>query len=246
MATNDYHFITTWCVKSTIKEVSEIIGDPRELARWWPSVYLDVKVLEEGDEHGLGRVVSLYTKGWLPYTLRWDFRVTEVQPDGFTLVAWGDFDGRGIWTFEQDGEWVNVIYDWKIKAEKPLLRYFSFIMKPIFSANHRWAMAKGEESLRLELARRHVQPVPQVGHQLTGELVGEGADGREVRLELLQPLTRHRLPEAAGYPLSRRGAWKELQGERLDDEPDADHDGQHGDKPAEGDQRSTTGRPGGW
>jgi len=50
---------------------------------------------------------------------------------------------------------VNVTYDWKIKAEKPLLRYFSFIMKPIFSANHHWAMAKGEESLQRELARRH-------------------------------------------------------------------------------------------
>lgn len=155
MATNDYHFITTWRVKSTVEEVSEIIGDPRGLVRWWPSVYLDVKVLEEGDERGLGRVVSLYTKGWLPYTLRWVFRVTEVKADGFTLVAWGDFDGRGIWTFEQDGEWVNITYDWKIKAEKPLLRYFSFIMKPIFSANHRWAMARGEESLKLELARRH-------------------------------------------------------------------------------------------
>jgi hypothetical protein len=155
MATNDYHFITTWRIKSTIEEVSGIIGDPRGLTRWWPSVYLDVKVLEEGDERGLGRVVSLYTKGWLPYTLRWDFRVTEVRPNGFTLVAWGDFDGRGIWIFEQDGEWVDVTYDWKIKAEKPLLRYFSFVMKPIFSANHRWAMAKGEESLKLEIARRH-------------------------------------------------------------------------------------------
>jgi hypothetical protein len=155
MASNDYHFITTWHVKSTVEEVSEIIGEPRGLARWWPSVYLDVKVLKEGDEHGLGKEVSLFTKGWLPYTLRWYFRVTEVQPFGFTLVALGDFDGRGIWTFEQDGEWVNVTYDWKIKAEKPLLRYFSFIMKPIFSANHHWAMAKGEESLQRELARRH-------------------------------------------------------------------------------------------
>jgi hypothetical protein len=155
MATNDYHFITNWRVKSTIEEVSEILGDARELTRWWPSVYLDVKVLEQGDEHGLGKVVSLYTKGWLPYTLRWSFRVTEVEVDGFTLVAWGDFDGRGIWTFEQDGEWVNIIYDWKIKAEKPLLRYFSFVMKPIFAANHRWAMAKGEDSLKLQLARRH-------------------------------------------------------------------------------------------
>ena len=155
MASNDYHFITYWRVKSTVKEVSEIIDDAADLVRWWPSVYLDVKVLKPGDERGLGKVVSLYTKGWLPYTLRWDFRVTEVRQDGFTLVAWGDFDGRGIWTFEQDGPRVNVTYDWKISAEKPLLRYFSFIMKPIFSANHRWAMAKGEESLELELARRH-------------------------------------------------------------------------------------------
>jgi hypothetical protein len=155
MASNDYHFITTWRVKSTIEEVSDIIGDSRGLVRWWPSVYLDVKVLKEGDERGLGRVVSLYTKGWLPYTLRWNFRITEVKADGFTLVAWGDFDGRGIWTFEQDGAWVAMTYDWKIKAEKALLRYFSFVMKPIFAANHRWAMAKGEESLKLELARRH-------------------------------------------------------------------------------------------
>jgi len=43
---------------------------------------------------------------------------------------------------------------WKIRADKPLLRDFSFLMKPLFSANHHWAMRKGEESLRLELARR--------------------------------------------------------------------------------------------
>lgn len=157
MATNDYHFITHWRVQGTMKEVAEVIGNAADLVRWWPSVYLDVQILEPGDERGLGRVVSLYTKGWLPYTLRWSFRVTEVRDNGFTLIAWGDFEGRGIWTFEQDGAWVNITYDWKIAAEKPLLRYFSFIMKPIFSANHQWAMRKGEESLKLELARRHAR-----------------------------------------------------------------------------------------
>jgi len=155
MASNDYQFITHWRVESTLKEVTDIIDDAADLVRWWPSVYLDVQVLEPGDEHGLGKVVSLYTKGWLPYTLRWDFRVTAVREDGFTLQASGDFDGRGIWTFAQDGPWVNITYDWRISAEKPLLRYFSFFIKPIFAANHRWAMAKGEESLRLEIARRH-------------------------------------------------------------------------------------------
>ena len=157
MATNDYHFITEWHVQGTLQEVTDIIGNAEELTRWWPSVYLDVKVLEKGDEVGRGKVVDLYTKGWLPYTLRWQFRVTDVRDDGFTLVAQGDFEGRGIWTFKQNGPWVDVVYDWKISAEKPLLRYFSFLIKPLFAANHRWAMAKGEESLTLELARRHAR-----------------------------------------------------------------------------------------
>lgn len=158
MASNDYHFITKWRIESTCEEISDVLGDALALKRWWPSVYLDVKELQPGDENGVGQVISLYTKGWLPYTLRWDFRVTESKyPHGSTLVASGDFDGRGIWTFTQDGPFVDIIYDWKIKADKPLLRNFSFIMKPLFAANHRWAMAKGEESLKLELARRHAK-----------------------------------------------------------------------------------------
>jgi hypothetical protein len=56
---------------------------------------------------------------------------------------------------KQNGRYVDVRYDWKIVVEKPLLKYFSPIMKPIFAANHRWAMAKGEQSL--ELARRHAR-----------------------------------------------------------------------------------------
>jgi hypothetical protein len=155
MASNAYHFVTRWRVQGTVQEVREILGDAPDLVRWWPSVYLDVQEIEPGGEDGVGRVISLYTKGWLPYTLRWFFRVTESRDDGSRLEAWGDFVGRGIWTFAQDGAWVTATYDWKIQAEKPLLRYFSLLIKPVFSANHHWAMARGEESLRLELARQH-------------------------------------------------------------------------------------------
>ena len=156
MATNDYHFITHWRVQSTLAEINDILGNATDLPRWWPSVYLDIAQLAPGDQNGIGRVISLYTKGWLPYTLRWQFRVTENRsPHGFSIEAWGDFVGRGIWTFAQDGDFVNITYDWKIAAEKPLLRIFSFIMKPIFSANHEWAMRMGLISLELELRRRH-------------------------------------------------------------------------------------------
>lgn len=161
MSANDYHFITRWRVESTPEEISDILQDAQGLARWWPSVYLQVEELEPGDESGVGRVSSLLTKGWLPYTLRWKFRVTESSyPHGFTLRAFGDFEGEGRWTFEPAAPFVNITYDWKIRADKPLLKALSSLLKPLFAANHEWAMARGLESLKLELARRRA-PTPE-------------------------------------------------------------------------------------
>jgi Polyketide cyclase / dehydrase and lipid transport len=155
MAGNDFRFVTHWRVRGDVEEIYDVLADGPDLARWWPSVYLDVQELEHGGPDAVGRVIRLYTKGWLPYTLRWQFRITENnRPHGFALEAWGDFDGRGIWTFTQEGDYVDIAYDWAIAAEKPLLRRLSFLMKPVFAANHRWAMAQGEKSLKLELARR--------------------------------------------------------------------------------------------
>ena len=110
--------------------------------------------LAEGDETGRHEI-ALHTKGWLPYTLRWTLTVTEPITDaGFALTAKGDLNGAGRWTFEQDGPEVVITYDWRVSASKPLLRRLSWLLRPVFSANHRWAMARGEESLRLELRRR--------------------------------------------------------------------------------------------
>jgi hypothetical protein len=154
-ARNDYVFVTRWRVQASIEEVSAILDDAADLPRWWPAVYLDVRVVEPGDDRGIGRVVELFTKGWLPYTLRWRFRVTENRrPHGFSLEASGDLAGQGVWTLTQDGAYAEVVYDWRVRADKPLLRHLSFILKPIFAANHRWAMARGEESLKRELVRR--------------------------------------------------------------------------------------------
>jgi hypothetical protein len=81
---------------------------------------------------------------------------------------------------------VDITYDWRIQAEKPLLRNLSFLLRPAFEANHRWAMAQGEESLRLELARRRASsndvrrmiPPPPGPTTLTGiALVGGIAVG---------------------------------------------------------------------
>lgn len=154
MAANSYHFITHWHLKARQDEIVAIFKDAASLPTWWPSVYLEARILDPGDANSIGRRVDLHTKGWLPYTLRWQFVVTDVSPSGSTLVAEGDFVGRGIWTFTQNGEWVDVTYDWKIEARKPLLRYMSRVLRPLFAMNHKWAMERGERSLELELRRR--------------------------------------------------------------------------------------------
>jgi len=152
---NDYEFITRWRVEGTCSEVADILGDPLALPRWWPSVYLEVERLPDSAPRGVGSRVRLRTKGWLPYTIEWALEVVESHyPRGFVIVATGDFDGSGVWTFEQDGEYVDAVYDWRLNVEKPLLKRLSFALRPVFEANHRWAMRQGEESLRLELARR--------------------------------------------------------------------------------------------
>ena len=89
-------------------------------------MYLEAKELKPGQPGThLGREIALHTRGWLPYTLRWNFRVTDNRhPRGFSIEAWGD----------------------------------SLVMKPIFRANHEWAMRRGEESLAREIDRRRGQP----------------------------------------------------------------------------------------
>src|SRR6266436_8764821 len=72
-----YVFLTRWRVEGTCGEVADVLGDPAALERWWPSVYLGVEELSPGDGHGVGRRARLHTKGWLPYTLRWEFEVVE-------------------------------------------------------------------------------------------------------------------------------------------------------------------------
>ena len=181
---NSYHFFTDWRVRGSAEEVFDIVAAAGEYPRWWPAVYLEVVETAAGDARGVGRCFELHTRGWLPYTLRWGSCATEVErPWKLAIRAGGDFEGRGEWRLAQDGEFVNLRFEWELRAEKPLLRDFSWLLRSVFAANHRWAMACGEESLRLELARRHAAneeerrrvPAPRGPSGTSGLWLGAGA-----------------------------------------------------------------------
>jgi len=145
--TNRYHFISRWRFRAASEEIFAILSDPLEYPRWWPSVYLAARTVAPGR-------IRVLTRGWLPYKLRWEAQTEAHRPPELLAIrASGDFLGNGVWSVVQDGENSDVTFDWKITADKPLLRYLSFVLRPAFEANHRWAMEQGRKSMELELAR---------------------------------------------------------------------------------------------
>jgi hypothetical protein len=154
MGSNDYVFITHWRVPGRIEQVYDVLIDIENYPRWWPQVYLKVESLTPLTKSA-GDKVRLLTRGKLPYTIRWQSEIIETnRPTGFTIRATDDFEGCGVWLLQQQGDDVLVAFDWRLRAEKPLLRNLSFLFKPFFKWNHRWAMARGEEGLRREVAQR--------------------------------------------------------------------------------------------
>ena len=183
---NEYHFVSRWRVRGTREEVFRVLEDAESLPRWWPAAYQSVRKVEEGDSGGIGAVYELVTMGWLPYKIHWRFRTIEKRfPERIAIEAFGDFEGRGVWKLRQEGEWVEAEFDWRIRAEKPLIRALTPLLKPMFGANHRWAMARGQDSLRLEIERRRVDsaealtriPTPPGPSRATPVLFGAAAVG---------------------------------------------------------------------
>lgn len=152
----EYHLVSEWRVEARREQVAAILREPRSLVRWWPEVYSKVEIEKEGDERGIGRIVRVHSRGWLPYSLRWWFEVVEQNwPEGTAIRAWGDLTGAGRWTLVEDGRVTIARYDWRVRADKPVLKLLSPVLKPLFAWNHRWAMEKGEAGLKRELERRN-------------------------------------------------------------------------------------------
>jgi hypothetical protein len=150
----EYHFVSHWLVKGEINEVVAVICDGAGLASWWPSGFVSASRLSVGDDDGLGAQFLLRSRGRFPYVLQWTLTVSEITLDSFTITATGDSNGRGVWKFEPRGPVVAITFDWKVQVNKKIVRYLTPVLRPAFSANHRWVMARGQESLVLELERR--------------------------------------------------------------------------------------------
>ena len=103
-----------------------------------------------------GVTTRQHFKGKLPYTLRTTSKIVRYDPPShFQVEVVGDLTGTGKWTLGPNGNGrVHVRFDWIVHADRPLLRYLTPIMRPIFRWNHNWSAARAKEGLQ-PYARSH-------------------------------------------------------------------------------------------
>jgi hypothetical protein len=168
-------------VKATRWEIAEITRRPEDLARWWPSAFLESRTTNASEDWAAGQEFACRVKGWLPYTLRFEGRVEEaVYGERFTVAVRGDFEGRMECRIAEDGPDCVIQFDWRVWCNKWIVRRLSWVLKLLFYSNHIWVMTKGRQSIHRELAKLRVGGGCAVGRPLAyarGSV--SGGDARE-------------------------------------------------------------------
>jgi mannose-6-phosphate isomerase-like protein (cupin superfamily)/uncharacterized protein YndB with AHSA1/START domain len=141
----EYVFVDEWDVDAPPPAVFDAIADARTYPEWWRPVYIST---EADGPPEIGRVSKQHFKGRLPYTLTTMSRIVRLDPP--TLVeaeVEGDLRGRGIWTLTGRDGGTHVRFDWTVFADRPLLRRLTPVLRPLFRANHNWAIRRAQEGL---------------------------------------------------------------------------------------------------
>ncbi len=150
-----FRFHDQWSVEGTAEEAADIFLNYSEADKWWPACFLRAEVLEEGDSHGVGRIVRALTKGMLPYSLHVLIRVNDADPlKRYELEFRGDLNGKTEVRISEKQDTVELSFDSDLVATKAVIQNSPWIFKPIFAQNHYWVMARGEVSLQREILRR--------------------------------------------------------------------------------------------
>lgn len=152
MPANAYVFVDRFTVPCDEETAYRYISRVKDYQQWWGKVYKKVEKLNNVPEGEPGARHAVTITGFLPYTLTLENEVTAVdKPHRFEFVAKGDLEGMGIWHFRKVGEGTEVTFDWRIVANKPVIRWLSFLLKPLFRANHVYCVRKAKEGMTKDL-----------------------------------------------------------------------------------------------
>src|SRR5882724_3869897 len=152
MAAAYYVFIDKFIVPCSVATAYDYISNIEEYPRWWGKVYKKIITLHKVIPGQPGGKYKITIGGFLPYTLTIENEVTFIdKPHLIRFDANGDLWGKGEWIFKEVAEGTEVTFDWRVAANKKLIRWFSFLLKPLFKANHAFCVRKAKEGITNDL-----------------------------------------------------------------------------------------------
>jgi hypothetical protein len=80
--------------------------------------------------------------------------VEATAPSRLVSRIEGDFVGEGIWTISPAERGTRAALEWNVEVRKSLVRHLTPVLRPLFAWNHRWAIARGLESITALAARQ--------------------------------------------------------------------------------------------
>jgi len=149
-----YDFVSNWKVEAPLELVWTILKKAEDWPLWWKALK-SVDVLQSGAASGVGERTRSVWRTALPYTLQFDFELTEVNHlERIAGKASGELEGFGCWTFSTDGSYTHLRYDWQVKTTKAWMNALAPLLKPAFQWNHDVVMQWGEDGLNAECKRQ--------------------------------------------------------------------------------------------
>jgi uncharacterized protein YndB with AHSA1/START domain/mannose-6-phosphate isomerase-like protein (cupin superfamily) len=144
-ARSEYLFVDEWDVAAPPQAVFDALADARTYPQWWTPVYIDV---DADGPPKLGKESRQHFKGRLPYHLHTRSTITRLEPPHVVEGdVEGDLRGRGTWTLTPIPGGTHVRFDWRVFADRKLLRALTPLLRPVFRWNHNWAIARAMEGL---------------------------------------------------------------------------------------------------
>jgi uncharacterized protein YndB with AHSA1/START domain len=141
----EYLFVDEWDVDAPQERVFDALADARTYPEWWTPIYKEVRS-DGGPE--VGRASTQRFSAKLPYTLETVSTIVSMdRPDAFEVDVVGDLRGHGAWKLTpRDGK-VHVRFDWRVHADRALLRYLTPVLRPVFRWNHNEAIKAAMRNL---------------------------------------------------------------------------------------------------
>jgi hypothetical protein len=143
----NYHFITEWIFRAPAERIWALVKEPESMVEWWPEIK-QVKIRRANKDIAEGDIINVVLKGFL-FKLQITLEVIGIKPKKeLHLKSYGDLEGRGLLTLNEQGDFTKVRYSWEVNTIGWWINLLGLLFKPLLIWSHNKAMDSGYHALK--------------------------------------------------------------------------------------------------